>query len=55
MLGSLYWVTSLSAILYPGTEGRDPEFGGGFPQFWPFLGLMTLPWVGYGLERGRLG
>jgi uncharacterized membrane protein len=31
--GSIYWITGMAAILYPGTMGLDPEFGGpGFPQ-----------------------
>ena len=30
--GSLYWITGLSAILYPGSKATDPEFGDGFPQ-----------------------
>lgn len=47
ILGSLYYVAGLSAILYPGTLAVDPEFGEGFPQFWLFTGLMTLPWLGY--------
>jgi hypothetical protein len=29
VLGTLYWVTGLSAILYPGTLWVDPEFGTG--------------------------
>ncbi|TVY56930.1 hypothetical protein LSUE1_G009703, partial [Lachnellula suecica] len=36
VFGSLYWITGLSAILYPGSAGMDPEFGDGFPQFWMF-------------------
>ncbi|KAI1185214.1 hypothetical protein F5B17DRAFT_442039 [Nemania serpens] len=33
LAGSAYWVAGLCAILYPGTAGLDPEFGGpGFPQ-----------------------
>ena len=27
IFGSIYWVTGLSAILYPGTLAVDPEFG----------------------------
>ncbi|KAI3320860.1 hypothetical protein HD806DRAFT_220357 [Xylariaceae sp. AK1471] len=31
--GSIYWIAGMAAILYPGTMGLDPEFGGpGFPQ-----------------------
>lgn len=47
ILGSLYYVCGLSAILYPGTLAVDPEFGEGFPQFWLFTGLMALSWLGY--------
>lgn len=44
LLGVLYWITGLSAILYPGSKAIDPEFGEGFPQFWPFLlfGLCSV-------------
>ena len=49
ILGTVYWVTSLSGILYPGALAVDPEFGEGFPQFWPFLGLACFSWVGYWL------
>ena len=52
ILGSLYFLTGLSGILYPGSRGMDPEFGEGFPQFWPFLGFSGLPWVGYWLAKG---
>ena len=51
IFGSLYFVTALSGIFYPGAEGMDPEFGEGFPQMWPFLGFSGLPWVGYLLAR----
>jgi hypothetical protein len=54
IFGSVYWLTALSAILYPGTAGIDPEFGEGFPQFWPFLGLVVITWLGYWLEKRRL-
>jgi len=50
LFGSLYWVTGLSGILYPGSKAVDPEFGEGFPQFWLFLGLGVASWVGAGLE-----
>jgi len=44
LFGSLYWITGLSAILYPGSKAIDPEFGEGFPQFWAFtvFGLCSL-------------
>lgn len=43
---SVYYVAGLSAILYPGTLAVDPEFGEGFPQFWGFVGMAVVPWVG---------
>lgn len=55
LFGSLYWVTGLSGILYPGSKAIDPEFGEGFPQFWLFLGLGVVSWVGAGLEVRGLG
>ena len=42
IFGSLYWITGLSAILYPGSSGIDPEFGEGFPQLYIFLGLFVF-------------
>lgn len=54
IFGSLYYVTALSAILYPGSKAVDPEFGEGFPQFWIFAGNTVLPWLGYLLELRRL-
>lgn len=51
VFASLYWVTGLSAILYPGSKGMDPEFGDKwFPQFGPFVGLLLMAWVGCWLE-----
>jgi hypothetical protein len=44
--GSIYWLAGIGAIVYPGTMGLDPEFGGpGFPQaplftFAAFAGLL---------------
>lgn len=54
LLGSLYWLTGLSAILYPGTAGVDPEFGKGFPQAPLFSAFFAMAWAGYGLEVARL-
>ena len=54
IFGSLYWVTGLSAILYPGSKGIDPEFGEGFPQVWLFAGLLGLTWTGWWLETRKL-
>lgn len=47
IFGSVYWISGLSAILYPGTLAIDPEFGEGFPQFWLFVGLGISAWAGY--------
>lgn len=54
IFGSLYWITGLSAILYPGSKGVDPEFGEGFPQAWLFVGLLGLAWTGWWLETASL-
>ena len=47
LLGSLFWITGMSAILYPGTMWTDPEFGEDASQRVPFAVLAVLPWVGY--------
>ena len=52
IFGSLYWITGLSAILYPGSLAVDPEFGTGFPQLFIFGPLMVGSWVGAWLEGG---
>ncbi|KAI1748637.1 hypothetical protein F4782DRAFT_534207 [Xylaria castorea] len=40
--GSIYWIAGICAILYPGTMGLDPEFGGpGFPQA-PLFGFAAV-------------
>lgn len=58
--GSAYWAAGLCAILYPGTAGLDPEFGGpGFPQA-PIFALGAVfgvlgSWLdapGAGKEKG---
>ena len=56
LLGSVYWVTGLSAILYPGSKGVDPEFGDpeSFPQFWIFSVFLASSWVGWVFEMKRL-
>ena len=55
IMGSLYFITALSGILFPGTLAIDPEFGEGFPQFWVFVSEVGLPWLGYWLARLKLG
>lgn len=60
IFGSLYWVTGMSAILYPGSRGMDPEFGNRwFPQLPAFVGLLLCTlmggWLEGGLEASRRG
>lgn len=51
LAGSAYWVAGLAAILYPGTMGLDPEFGGpGFPQAPLFAFAAGCALVGGWLE-----
>ncbi|EHY54141.1 hypothetical protein HRR83_004794 [Exophiala dermatitidis] len=54
LVGSLYWITGISAIMYPGTKWVDPEFGTGAPQRGVFLGHLVLVWVGWWLEMRKL-
>jgi hypothetical protein len=54
LLGSLYWITQLSAALYPGSLAVDPEFGDGFPQAYICAVQLSLVTVGTLLERRRL-
>ncbi|RYP30821.1 hypothetical protein DL768_011184 [Monosporascus sp. mg162] len=50
-VGSIYWLAGLAAILYPGTMGLDPEFGGpAFPQAGLFTGFAICGLVGSYLE-----
>lgn len=53
-IASLYWITQLSAILYPGSLAVDPEFGEGFPQLWLDIGLLSMVSVGTVLENWKL-
>ena len=59
IMGSLYFLTALTGVLYPGAEGVDPEFRGkydtGFPQAVPFMVMGGLPWVGFGVAKWRMG
>ena len=54
VIGSFYTISGLSAILYPGALGTDPEFGEGFPQKWIFGAPLVWNWVGYWLESRKL-
>ncbi|KAK4120326.1 hypothetical protein N657DRAFT_683678 [Parathielavia appendiculata] len=50
--GTIYWLAGLASILYPGTEGIDPEFGPpGFPQAPLFIVFASLAVLGWLLER----
>lgn len=55
VLQTLIYGSSLSGILYPGAAWMDPEFGEGRPQLYAFPVLVGAVWVGWGVERGRLG
>lgn len=50
LIASIYWVTALSAILYPGSRAVDPEFGQGFPQAPVFVVHLLVIWSAYALE-----
>jgi hypothetical protein len=56
LIGSVYYVTGLSAILYPGTTFIDPEFVDGHPhpQIYIFGSQLVLIWLGWFLERRRV-
>lgn len=54
LVGTLYWITGVSAILYPGTKWVDPEFGEGAPQRLLFVAHAAFVWVGWWLEMRRL-
>ncbi|KAK1996939.1 hypothetical protein LX36DRAFT_637143 [Colletotrichum falcatum] len=50
-LGSVYWAAGWASLLYPGTSGLDPEFGGpGFPQKYIFTTAIGLAVTGAYLE-----
>lgn len=54
IFASLYWVTQLSGILYPGTRFTDPEFGDGMIQVYLCAIIFTTIGAGYMLEQGRI-
>lgn len=53
-LASLYWITQLSALFYPGSKAMDPEFGDGHPQVYICGILLTMVVIGTWLEMGKL-
>jgi len=53
IIGSLYWISGISAYFYPGSLAIDPEFGTGFPQLPLFGGLLGMSWLGYWFEARR--
>jgi hypothetical protein len=55
LLQNVVYLSSLSGILYPGAAWEDPEFGERRRQLFAFPVLVGLCWVGWGLERRRLG
>ena len=55
LFGILYYVTGLSAILYPGTRWVDPEFGEGKGPVPIFVGFGSMALLGGWLELRRLG
>ncbi|KAG2177033.1 hypothetical protein INT43_007687 [Umbelopsis isabellina] len=50
VFASIYWLTGLSAILYPGTSWVDPEFGEGHPQLFIFVPFLLFPTISYVIE-----
>ncbi|NBH06844.1 DUF6640 family protein [Amycolatopsis sp. SID8362] len=52
-LASLYWVTQVSALAYPGSRAVDPP-GKGFPQAKVAFPALAVTALGYLLERRRL-
>ncbi len=48
-----YWVSGLSAILYPGALFADPEFPAGPPQKYIFSGMIGITWLGCWLMREK--
>lgn len=51
---ALYWVTQISALLYPGSKAVDPPGTARFPQAKFALPSLALVALGYLLERRRL-
>lgn len=54
IFASLYWLTQLTGILYPGTRFMDPEFGDGAIQLYICPVIFTAIGLGYIFETGRI-
>lgn len=52
--GSIYWITQLSAFLYPGSLAVDPEFGTFAPQVYIASTMLVFAFIGLMMERSRL-
>jgi len=55
ILGSLYFLSGFTAVLYPGAKAMDPEFGKGFPQAGLFGVGLGCALVGGWVEGRRVG
>jgi hypothetical protein len=51
---SLYWLTQLSAGLYPGTASVDPPGEDNWPQLKFALPILGMVLLGYSTERHRI-
>ncbi|MBE1500320.1 hypothetical protein H4696_007420 [Amycolatopsis lexingtonensis] len=54
VLASLYWVTQISALAYPGSRAVDPPGEARFPQAKVAFPALAVTALGYVLERRRL-
>ncbi len=52
--GTLYWLTQISALAYPGSEAVDPPDTARFPQGRAAFPALVLIALGLALERRRL-
>jgi hypothetical protein len=53
-LASLYWLTQISALAYPGSKAVDPPGTARFPQAKVAFPALAVTALGYVLERRRL-
>jgi hypothetical protein len=54
VLASLYWLTQISALAYPGSKAVDPPGTAKFPQAAVAFPALAVTALGYVLERRRL-